>query len=71
VILWKSRNEFYVAVEIILLYVCFESRSFRAVPYDREAGVRGLLHYLGKSPDGNVNTLPVEQATGIEKSRWP
>jgi hypothetical protein len=47
----------------------FEPGSFRAAPHDREAGVRDLPHYLGKSPDGYMNAFPVEQATGVEKSR--
>ena len=59
-VLWKSKNEFYVAVNVMLLYVCFESRSFWAVSYDREAGVRSLPYYLVKSAHGYMNALPVE-----------
>ena len=62
---------FTLPKQIILLYVLFESRSFWAVPHDSEAGVWGLLHDLGKSPDGYMDALPVEQAAGVEKSRRP
>jgi hypothetical protein len=66
-------NEFYAAKQVILLYFFFELRAW-IVPgrsHDSEAGVRDLPHYLGKSPDGYMNAFPVEQATGVEKSRRP
>ena len=68
-ILWQARNEFHAAEKFVVPYIVFEPRSFRAASYDREAGIGDLPHYLGKSPDGYMNALPVEQTTGVEKTR--